>query len=80
MKLYLVSIALAVLSGCLISISTSSAKPAYAAKEHKQCIYCHITAGKPDLNDVGKCYKAHDHSLGACPRIGVNGHKAWVEI
>jgi hypothetical protein len=66
MKLLLVLIAGTILSGCLISISTSSAKPAYATKEHKQCIYCHTTAGKPDLNDVGKCYQAHDHSLDKC--------------
>lgn len=66
MKLLQVLFALAILSGSLISISTTSAKPAYAAKEHKSCTYCHVTAGKPDLNDTGKCYKANDHSLAKC--------------
>jgi hypothetical protein len=47
-------------------ISISTAKPAYAKKEGKKCTYCHVTAGKPDLNDTGKCYKANDHSLDKC--------------
>ena len=65
MKLFQVLIALAILSGSVISIST--AKPAYAKKEgNKKCTYCHVTAGKPDLNDTGKCYKANDHSLAKC--------------
>ena len=66
MKLFQVLVVLAILSGSLISISTSSAKPAYATKEHKKCTYCHVAAGKPDLNDTGKCYKANDHSLDKC--------------
>ncbi len=66
MKLFQVLVALAILSGSLISISTTSAKPAYAAKEGKKCTYCHVTAGKPDLNDTGKCYQANDHSLAKC--------------
>ncbi|MFZ0959687.1 MAG: hypothetical protein WAO35_02190 [Terriglobia bacterium] len=64
MKLFKVLIALAVLSGALVSIST--AKPEYAKKEGKGCKYCHVTPGKPDLNDTGKCYKANDHSLAKC--------------
>jgi len=66
MKLLQVLVALAILSGALISISTSSAKPAYAKKEGKKCTYCHTAAGKPDLNDTGKCYKANNHSLAKC--------------
>ena len=68
MKLFQVLIALAILSGALMSISTTSAKPAYAKKEGKSCKYCH--AGMPataaNLNDTGKCYKANDHSLAKC--------------
>jgi len=64
MKLFQVLIALAILSLSVISIST--AKPAYASKEGKKCTYCHVTAGKPDLNDTGKCYQANDHSLAKC--------------
>jgi hypothetical protein len=57
-------VALAILSVSMISIST--AKPEYAKKEGKKCTYCHTAAGKPDLNDTGKCYKANDHSLAKC--------------
>ena len=64
MKLFQVLVVLAILSGSLISIST--AKPAYSKKESKKCVYCHTAAGKPDLNDTGKCYKENDHSLEKC--------------
>jgi hypothetical protein len=72
MKLLQVLVALAILSGSLISISTSSAKPAYATKEGKKCAYCHVAAGKADLNDTGKCYKANDHSLAKCSAPAAN--------
>lgn len=45
------------------SVTTSYAKPEYATKEGQTCTYCHVTAGKPDLNAGGKYYAAHDHSL-----------------
>jgi len=64
MKLFRVLVALAILCGSMISNST--AKPEYAKKEGKACKYCHVTVGKPDLNDTGKCYKANDHSLAKC--------------
>ena len=64
MRLFRVLVGLAILSGCMISIS--NAKPEYAKKESKKCTYCHTAAGKPDLNDTGKCYKANDHSLAKC--------------
>jgi len=64
MRLLKVLVALAILSGSMISLST--AKPAYSQKEGKKCTYCHVTAGKPDLNDTGKCYKENDHSLAKC--------------
>jgi hypothetical protein len=64
MRLLQVLVALAILSGSMISIST--AKPAYATKEGKKCTYCHVAMGKADLNDTGKCYKANDHSLAKC--------------
>jgi hypothetical protein len=46
-----------------IGTSPSYAKPEYATKEGQTCAYCHVEAGKPDLNDAGKYYAAHDHSL-----------------
>jgi hypothetical protein len=45
------------------SVTPSYAKPEYAKTEGQTCTYCHVTAGKPDLNDGGKYYAAHDHSL-----------------
>ena len=44
-------------------VTPSYAKPEYATKEAKSCIYCHVTVGEPQLNDGGKYYAAHDHSL-----------------
>jgi hypothetical protein len=67
MKLLQVLVALVILSGSMISIST--AKPAYATKEGKKCGYCHNAGGPPNaknLNDTGKCYAANDHSLAKC--------------
>jgi len=45
------------------AVTPSWATPAYAKTEGQSCTYCHVTAGKPDLNDGGKYYAAHDHSL-----------------
>jgi hypothetical protein len=45
------------------SATPSSAKPEYAKTEGKACTYCHVAAGKPELNEAGKYYAAHDHSL-----------------
>jgi hypothetical protein len=64
MRLFRVLVVLAILSGSLISVS--KATPAYSKKEGKKCTYCHTTAGKPELNDTGKCYKANNHSLDKC--------------
>jgi hypothetical protein len=41
----------------------SYAKPEYAKTEGKACGFCHVTAGKPELNPAGDYYAAHDHSL-----------------
>jgi hypothetical protein len=46
-----------------VSITPSYAKAAYAKTEGKACTFCHVTAGKPELNEGGKYYAAHDHSL-----------------
>jgi len=54
-------IVLAVFSGCMLTIA--SAKPEYAKKEGKPCTFCHVKMGSKELNDAGKYYKAHDHSL-----------------
>jgi len=45
------------------SVTPSYAKPEYAKTEGKTCSFCHVTAGKPELNAAGDYYAAHDHSL-----------------
>jgi len=37
--------------------------PEYSKKEQKQCTFCHTAMGKADLNDAGRYYRDHDHSL-----------------
>lgn len=39
------------------------AKPEYAKKEGKACTFCHVKMGSKELNDAGKYYKEHNHSL-----------------
>lgn len=43
-------------AGLVISSSITVAKPAYAKKENKKCIDCHVKAGSKELNDMGKYY------------------------
>jgi hypothetical protein len=44
-------------------VTPSYAKPEYSKTEGKTCTYCHVTSGKPELNDAGDYYAGHDHSL-----------------
>ena len=55
-----------ILGGLALSSSSSFGKTEYTKKEGKGCTYCHVAAGKKDLNDVGKCYAEHNHSLENC--------------
>ena len=50
-------------AGILFNTTASFAKPEYTKKEKKACTYCHVTASSKELNDAGKYYAAHDHSL-----------------
>jgi hypothetical protein len=61
MRLLKVLFAVAILSGSLLTLAT--AKPEYAKKEGKACTFCHVKMGSKELNDAGKYYKEHDHSL-----------------
>jgi len=61
MRMLKVLMAITVFCGCLLSLAT--AKPEYAKKEGKPCTFCHVKMGSKDLNDAGKYYKEHDHSL-----------------
>ncbi len=49
--------------GFTVTTSVSFGKAEYAKKEKKTCTYCHVKAGSKDLNEAGKYYKDHDHSL-----------------
>jgi hypothetical protein len=49
--------------GFLICTSASYGKPEYAKKEGKTCTFCHVKLGDKELNDAGKFYQGHDHSL-----------------
>ncbi|HUP02701.1 MAG TPA: hypothetical protein VMU19_01850 [Bryobacteraceae bacterium] len=75
MKTLKVMIPAAVLAaGFLVCTTSSFGLPAYAKKEAptvgagmNACTYCHVTAGKKDLNDTGKCYATNGHKdLGKC--------------
>jgi len=51
-------------AGLLWTIVTPSfANPEYAKKEGKECAYCHVSAGKTELNAAGAWYAAHNHTL-----------------
>ncbi|HWB95350.1 MAG TPA: hypothetical protein VG672_01570 [Bryobacteraceae bacterium] len=51
-------------AGLLVSTSSLSfAKPEYSKKEKKPCTTCHVKTGSKELNDGGKYYKEHNHSL-----------------
>jgi hypothetical protein len=52
-----------VLAGILLLVSLASARVDYAAKESRNCPYCHSRDGPPQLNEVGSYYGTHDHSL-----------------
>jgi len=57
---------LVILGGLVMTTSVSFGKAEYTKKEKKACTYCHTSSSSKELNDVGKCYAAHDHSLDAC--------------
>lgn len=55
--------ALVLAMGLAVSTTSSFAKPEFAKKEGKTCTFCHVKMGSKDLNDGGKYYKEHNHSL-----------------
>jgi len=55
--------AVILIGGLWMSVKPSYAKPEYAKTEKKACVYCHVAAGKKELNDAGQYYKDHSHSL-----------------
>jgi hypothetical protein len=55
--------AVILMTGFILCTTATYGKPEYAKKEKKQCTFCHVKQGSKDLNDAGKYYQAHDHSL-----------------
>jgi hypothetical protein len=47
----------------IIAIPFSMGKPEYGKKEGKACTFCHPPGKFKELNDAGKYYKDHNHSL-----------------
>lgn len=43
----------------LLFVPFAAGTPEYTKKEKRQCVYCHTSVGKPDLNDAGRYYKMH---------------------
>jgi len=54
------------LGGLMVTSSLSFGKPEYTKKEKKGCTFCHAAANSKELNEVGKCYAANNHSLETC--------------
>ena len=59
--------------GLILSSPFSFAKPDYMKREQKPCTYCHNAPNKKDLNEVGKCYAEHGHSLVNCNPKKIGG-------
>ena len=61
MRLLKFFLALAVLSGSVLTLAT--AKPDYAKKEAKACTFCHPAGKFKEFTEAGKYSKEHNHSL-----------------
>ena len=63
------ALAVLVVVGAMVTFLGTSlqAKVEFAKKEGKKCTFCHVKAGKKDLNDVGKCYK-EKKSIAKCTK------------
>jgi len=61
MKILRVLIVAIIAGGFFLSIA--QAKPEYTKNEHKTCTFCHVKMSSKELNDAGKYYKDHNHSL-----------------
>ena len=52
-----------VLGMFLFFTSLVSARPEYAVKESRNCPFCHLRDGPPQLNEIGEYYATHNHSM-----------------
>jgi hypothetical protein len=46
----------------VLATGTATAKPEYTRRTSKDCSFCHMPPGY-NLNDAGKYYQEHQHSL-----------------
>lgn len=53
-------------AGMVLLSGNLQANKKWADQTKQKCTYCHVKAGKPDLNDTGKCFKDNNHSLDKC--------------
>ncbi len=51
------------MAGLAVNTTVSYGKPEYSKKEKKGCTFCHTKQGSKELNEAGKYYKEHNHSL-----------------
>jgi hypothetical protein len=56
------------LAGLLLPAMMVQAKPEYSKKEKKSCTFCHVAAGKKELNDAGNYYKEKHTLEGYTPK------------
>jgi len=49
--------------GIFLLTPSSDAKVEYSKKEKKSCVFCHTKMGSKELNEAGKYYQEHKHSL-----------------
>jgi hypothetical protein len=64
MRIFKIAVPVAVLMGGLfLCTSLSFGKAEYTKKEKKGCTFCHVSASSKELNEAGKYYKEHNHSL-----------------
>lgn len=62
-------ITVAAVAVCMAWVFSASvnANPKFAKESGKPCATCHVTTGKPELNDIGKCFK-EKKDLAACAK------------
>ena len=56
------------LAGFLLPMATMQAKPEFSKKEKKSCTFCHVAAGKKELNPAGDYYKEKHTLEGYTPK------------
>ena len=56
------------LAGLLLPMTMVQAKPEFAKKEKKGCVFCHVTNGKKELNHTGDYYKEKHTLEGYTPK------------